>query len=161
MNPTIEKLLLVRDRDLVRWGRLSAVICLLGAVVSFAGAFACHYMVTNKLVPSMERSADLEAKILRKIGPAHAPESVRDGFAADSRLSREMIEALTSLSVTILLASGIMALACALGSWRSYELAKALQQAGLDAAGHLSESVLGIPPVTKEVHRSSRPTLDS
>jgi hypothetical protein len=108
MNPTIEKLLLVRDRDFVRWGRISSVICLLGAVVSFAGAFTFHYLATNKLVPSMERSAEMDAKLLRQIGDAHAPKALREAFAGERRLRREMIETLTSLAVTILAAFGCL-----------------------------------------------------
>jgi hypothetical protein len=133
MNPTIEKLLLVRDRDLIRWGRLSAVVCLLGAVVSFAGAFTFHYLVTNKLVPSMERSAEMDAKLLRQIGDAHAPKALRESYAVEGPLHRKMIETLTTLSVTILVAFGCLALGYAVLSWRSYELAKALKRAGLDA----------------------------
>ena len=64
MHPTIQKILMVRDRDLRRWGRPTAILMFLLSIVCLVSALVLRRIVYEKIDPIIHKVTAKEVNIL-------------------------------------------------------------------------------------------------
>lgn len=125
MHPLLERCLLVRDRDLRRWGKPVAVMLgLVGALFLF-GSFAVHRMA-GELETSLKHNYSLDAQLAETLPESRARAAIGKSLDQNLGTSLKMITAMEIFGRWVVGGAGLLALASAPYAWRSAELASKL-----------------------------------
>jgi len=133
MNLTFQKILMLRTNDLVRWGRISAVILFLTGGICVLGEVICYYVIDYKIVPCLARYTELHQKTIDTFGHGQRSDALREANDNVAKINADLIDVCRSLGIVMMGGSGFLALYSGLLSWRSYELARNVQNAEQDA----------------------------
>ena len=125
MHPVIKTLLMIRDKDLRKWGRLTAVIMTITGLFLIGAA-----IYSNSIVPKLEESLHttriLDEKMIEKI----SDEKLREAFYVGLESNREIDQNLIDIARAFIFVSigvSILCFSAAVLLWRSYELASSME----------------------------------
>jgi hypothetical protein len=122
MHSTLTTILMIRDKDLRKWGRLSAVMMTILGFFLIGVTIYINNLVFSRIEPSMHSSRAVEEKMVKRI----ADEKLRDAFYASLESNHEIDQSWLKMIRAFLILIGIGSLLLfytAALSWRSYELA--------------------------------------
>jgi len=140
MNLTFQKILMLRTNDLVRWGRISAVILFLTGGLCILGAVTCYYIIDYKIVPFLARYTEHHQETIDTFGHGQRSDALREANDNVAKINADLIDVCRSLGIVMMVGSGFLALYSGLLSWRSYELASNVQNAEQIAAADRLQS---------------------
>lgn len=125
MNSALNLIMMTRDKDLRRWGRLSAVIMIFLGCFLLCAVFYSYHVVHSRIEPAMLSSLESEHKLIESI----VDEKVQTALVAGLESKRQGINHLLDGARVAILGGGIgfaiISFYAALLSWRAYELAGA------------------------------------
>lgn len=113
---------MLRDRDLLKWGRGAAILSFIVAAILFGATGFVYHMKENGLKPALHRNLESEIKQVRFL-KKKGYDFDSEGIIAGQRKAHEGILTLTGSLVWLFAAFGFSALYHGLVSWRAYELA--------------------------------------
>jgi hypothetical protein len=130
MHPVISTLFMVRDKDLRKWGRLTA------AFMTIIGLFLIGAAIySNSFVPKLEESLlthrILDEKMIEKI----SDEKLREAFYVSLESNREIDQNIIEIARAFIFVSigvSILCFSTAVLLWRSYELASSMEKETLN-----------------------------
>jgi hypothetical protein len=115
---------MVRDKDLSRWGRASAVVMIFVGFFSLGGGLYLNHLIENEMVPSLASIRSREEKLISQI----SHEKLRDHFLQKLEFNRLMDQSwfriVRAFQIAFLfICVPFLSFYTAVLSWRSYELA--------------------------------------
>lgn len=123
MHSTLNLILMTRDKDLRRWGRLSAVLMVfLGCFLLCAGFYTYH-LIQHRLEPALHSSLESERKLIEKISDHEIRTALSSGLISDSEALKHLINSLRALVLGGGIAFATISFYSAALAWRAYELA--------------------------------------
>lgn len=122
MHPTIQTILMVRDKDLRKWGRPVAVLMFCFAIIVCGLALAFRLLVNDGIAPILRDVTDKESLYLERYSTSENISSIRSVISARRRADESVLAAAKSVS-WVLVGAGLLGFGYGVLSWRSYELA--------------------------------------
>lgn len=123
MHPTIQAAFLLRDRDLVKWGRGTAILLFVLAAICFGAAGIVYQMNENRLKPAIHRNLEGEIQQIRFLKDK-GYDFDAEKMIAGQRKAHQGILKVTGSLVWIFAGAGLLALSHGMVSWRAHELAR-------------------------------------
>jgi hypothetical protein len=124
MHSTLNLILMTRDKDLRRWGRLSAVIMIfLGCFLLCAVSFTYH-LVQHRVEPAIRSSHESEQKLIDRISDHKIRAGLSSGLNYDSKALKHLLNGFRAMLFGGIGLAIVLFYSAAL-SWRAYELASA------------------------------------
>ena len=119
---------MVRDKDLRKWGRLSAALMIILGLFLIVAAIYSINLVHTRLEPAMRSARGAEEQMIKRI----ADRKLSEAFHASLEYNRKIDQHLLNIARAFILSGGIgaslLSFYTAALSWRSYELALATQK---------------------------------
>ena len=76
MHSALNLIFLTRDKDLCRWGRISAFIMILLGLFLLCAVIYSYHLLVDSLEPTMRLSQELDQKLIAKITSVQLSESL-------------------------------------------------------------------------------------
>lgn len=125
MHSTLNLILMTRDKDLCRWGRLSAVLMIFLGCFLLCSVLYTHHLVQHRLEPTLHSSLESEQKLIEKISDQKIRTALSSGLISDSEALNHLLKALRALILGGGIGFAIISFYSAALFWRAYELASA------------------------------------
>jgi hypothetical protein len=123
MNSALNLILMTRDKDLRRWGRLSAALMIVLGCFLLCAVFYSNRLVDSRLEPALQAARESELKLIEGI----TEEKVRTALLAGAESEKQATNHLLDGARAVILGGGIgfaiISFYTAALAWRSYELA--------------------------------------
>lgn len=113
---------MVRDKDLVKWGRGVGILMFFLAAFSFGSVFALNFLIDHKIEPALSRAIDLDQKQILFLESKGYEFNSEKQIGALTRVNNSVIRIVNAIK-WILIALGLLAFSHGLVSWRSHDLA--------------------------------------
>ncbi len=123
MHPAIQAVFLLRDKDLLKWGRGIAILLFIVAAICFGATGFAHHMTESRLKPALHRNLESEIKLVRFL-EKKGHDFDAEGIIAAQRKAHESILTVLGSLAWIFAGSGLLALSSGMVSWRAHELAR-------------------------------------
>lgn len=114
---------MLRDRDLLNWGRGTAILLFILAAICFGATGFAHHMNESRLKPAAHRVLESEIKQVRFL-EKKGYDIDAEGMIAGHKKIHQGIITITGSLAWIFAGSGLLALSSGMVSWRAYELAR-------------------------------------
>lgn len=122
MHQTLQTILMVRDRDLRRWGRPVAVMMFCFSVFCFGAAVTGRWVIEAQIAPKMRYVTDQESKFLEKHADSDDAVPIRRAISARRRADEGILEAARA-GIWIFVGLGLLAFSHGAVLWRACDLA--------------------------------------
>lgn len=123
---------MIRDKDLRKWGRLTAVIMTITGLFLIGAAIYTKSMISTQLEPDLIETRILDEKMIERI----SDKKLRDAFYVGLESNREIDQSLLDISRAFIFLVGLGApllfFLTAVLLWRSYELVLEMEKANLN-----------------------------
>jgi hypothetical protein len=125
MHSTLNLILMTRDKDLRRWGRLSAVLMIFLGCFLLCSIFYTYHLVQHRLEPALHSSLESEQKLIEKISDHKIRTALSSGLISDSEALTHLLKGLRAVILGGGIGFAIISFYSAALAWRAYELASA------------------------------------
>ena len=123
MRSALKLIFMIRDKDLHRWGRASAVLMvLLGLFLLSAVIYSSRLL--ERIESSRESSSELDRKLIERV----EDERVRAALVAGKAGDDQLIGAMRSMILGVGIGGAILSFYTAALSWRCYELVSSIPE---------------------------------
>ncbi|MEP4076286.1 hypothetical protein [Haloferula sp.] len=116
---------MTRDKDLRRWGRLSAVLLVFLGCFLLCAVYYSYDLVHSRLEPTMQASRDAERKVVERISDEKIQAALAAGVESDWQGSKHLLDGARSVILGGGIGFAMISFYAAALSWRAYELASA------------------------------------
>ena len=116
MSPFLKKIFMLRRRDLIRWGRASAILFIITGISCLIAAVVLGNFINGRLATSLNKATEQLIDSAGDRVPEEGAKALREGNA-------DLISAFKVIAISAVILLGLLALYAGLLSWRAYELA--------------------------------------
>lgn len=122
MHSTLATILMIRDKDLRKWGRLSAVMMTILGLFLIGVTFYINNLVFARIEPTMHSSRAVEEKMVKRIADQKLRDAFYESLESNHEIDRSWLKMIRAFLILTGTGSLLLFYTAAL-SWRSYELA--------------------------------------
>jgi len=128
MHPALNLILMTRDKDLRRWGRLSAVVLFCFGCFLLGAVFYSYNVVVHQLEPAIQSASVSEQRLVESIADENLQAAVSAGLESSRKGNSHLLDGARAVILGGGIAFAMISFYSAALSWRAYELASVIPE---------------------------------